>query len=401
MNFSAYSKFRILAASVLCAVLAFAPVAEAKPKKNPEITDSSDLNRDLVLDILDLQIFSSKYLELNWETVDWCEFYSSVATEQTYAGRNTDYYRRHFRMLLGFIYDEFSCNGGPLLLGIKNDPASLTRAAIDTVYTGNYFFSDTRVGSVFIYDPFRVLIGELKNLDKPLGLAIDSQGYLLVGNNGRDNIEVYDPSNGDLLATFGEDLLKMPTAITIGPNGDIYVTDSKAHQVWVFESSYLHIRTIGAPGSNDGQLKFPTDTAIVTRDVDGSPVDEVYIADQGNKRIQVFDTHGNFVRTIDPPLVLSSYCTKYGFRCPPDARGTFNKLQALDVDAAGRLHVLDVFEAAVSILDPITGEVTASYGTWGEDAGQLRVPLDLLLTDGGEGVVTDNNSSELEVFAIP
>ena len=130
-------------------------------------------------------------------------------------------------------------------------------------------------------------------------------------------------------------------------------------------------------------------------------VDEVYVADQGNKRIQVFDTHGNFVRTIGPPTVLSNWCVKYGFSCPDDARGTFNKLQALDVDAAGNLHVLDVFEAAVSILDPVTGEVIASYGTWGDDFGQLRVPLDVVVTDGGEGVVTDNDSNELEVFAIP
>jgi DNA-binding beta-propeller fold protein YncE len=393
--------FGVAVAGLVLATLAWAPVAEAKPVKNPEITDKSDLNRDGILDILDLQVFSSKYLELNYETVDWCDFYTSVAIEQTFAGRPTDYYRKNFRMLLGFIYDEFSCNGGPLLLGIKNDPASLTRGAIDSAYTGNYFFSDARVGSVFIYDPFRVLIGELKNLDKPLGVAIDSQGYLLVGNSGRDNIEVYDPANGDLLATFGEDLVRMPTTISIGPNGDIYVTDSKSHQVWVFESNYVHVRTIGEPGNSDGQLKFPTDTAILTRDTVDGLVEEVYVLDQGNKRIQVFDTHGNFVRTIDPPTALSNWCTKYGFGCPDDVRGTFNKLQALDVDAAGRLHVLDVFEAAVSILDPVTGQILESYGGWGDASGQLRIPLDVLLSDGGEAIVTDNDSAEMEVFTIP
>jgi len=174
--------------------------------------------------------------------------------------------------------------------------------------------------------------------------------------------------------------------------------------VWVFESSYVHIRTIGMPGSSDGQLKFPTDTAIVRRDDGGIPVDEIFISDQGNHRIQVFDLHGNFLRTIDPPLALSRWCTEYGFGCPDNARGTFNRLQALDVeyvDSVARLHVLDIFEGAVSILDPVSGELTSSYGGYGDGAGMLRIPLDVLVTGSGDAIVTDDDSNEVEVFAIP
>ena len=54
----------------------------------------------------------------------------------------------------------------------------------------------------------------MRNLRKPFSVAIDSQGYLLVGNNGRNNIEIYGPANGDLLASFGEGMVRMPTSIT-------------------------------------------------------------------------------------------------------------------------------------------------------------------------------------------
>jgi hypothetical protein len=363
--------------------------------------DLSDLNKDGVINTEDLAIFSSTYLQLNWEAVQWCDFYVATAGEERFLGKMTHYYLKRFKLLLGFIYDEYGCVIAPQLLAVTNQPESLTRLAIDVDHTGNYYVSDAHVGSVYIYNANWLLIGELKDLDKPLGLAIDSQGYLLVGNNGRNNIEVYDPVNGDLLATFGEGLVQMPTTITIGPNGDIYVTDSKSHQVWVFESSYIHVRTIGEPGRNDGQLKFPTDTAIVTRDDNGTPVEEVYVADQGNKRIQVFNLSGDYLRQIDPPLTLSSWCIDYGFSCPKDYHGTFNRLMALEVDSLGRLHALDIFEAGVTIIDPVSGAKLGSYGSWGGGTGQLRSPLDVLVTEWNEAIVTDNGNSEMEVFAIP
>jgi len=47
-------------------------------------------------------------------------------------------------------------------------------------------------------------LGKSRILDEPLGVAINTRGYLLVGNYRRDNDEIYDPSNGGLLGTFGK-----------------------------------------------------------------------------------------------------------------------------------------------------------------------------------------------------
>jgi DNA-binding beta-propeller fold protein YncE len=171
--------------------------------------------------------------------------------------------------------------------------------------------------------------------------------------------------------------------------------------VWVFEPSYVHIRTIGEPGREAGQLRWPMDTVIASRMEASGLVEEVFVADQGNKRIQVFDLHGNFVRTINPPTVLKSYCINYGWYCPSDVRGSFNRLQALEVDAAGQLRVLDIFEAAVSTIDPVTGALGLSFGGWGDGAGLLRLPLDVLLTPAGDALVTDSGTAELEAFAVP
>ncbi len=367
----------------------------------PKSPDHSDLNKDGIVDLLDLEIFSKRQLETNVEDVDWCAFYDAVSQGERFLGEKTGYIQKHYKLLLGFIFDDFKCGVELNLLAIQNIPRNLTRIAVDSASSGNYYISDPIVGSVFIFNPELVLIGELKNLDKPLGVAIDTQGYLLVGNDGKDNIEVYDPANGDLLASFGDGLVQMPTSINIGPAGDIFVTDSRSHLVHVFEASYLPVRTIGTPGSGDDQLKFPLDATIISRQDNGTVIEEIYIADQGNHRIQVYDLQGSFQRTLNPPLVLKGWCVKYGMGCPPDARATFNRLQALEVDTYGRLHILDVFEAAGSILDPVSGAVIASYGFWGDGPGMLRVPMDLLVTGAGQAIVTDSESNEIETFAVP
>ena len=278
--------------------------------------DRSDLNKDDLVNIADLKIFSFHYLELNWETVDWCPFYIATAIGEKFNDKPTSYYQERFRTLIGFINDHFACDGGPLLLKVENKPKSLARVAAATDGSGNYYFSDSRVGSVFIYNANLALIGELKNLSKPLGVAVDSQGYLLVGNNGRNNIEVYDPADGNFLVSFGDGMVKMPTSITIGPEGKIFVTDSRSHNIHVFDPAYISLGTIGSQGAGESELNFPTDSVIINRLDEGTPVHELYVADQGNQRIQVFDLQGNYRNTIlAPPQLPGPTHDNNGNRC--------------------------------------------------------------------------------------
>jgi DNA-binding beta-propeller fold protein YncE len=183
----------------------------------------------------------------------------------------------------------------------------------------------------------------------------------------------------------------MPTAITIGPEGKIYVTDSRSHNIHVFDPAYISLGTIGSQGEGEAELDFPTDSIIVNRMVDGTPVHELYVTDQGNNRIQIYDLQGNYLSAI--------YGLRCGWKCPP--AGTFNRVQAIEVDSLGRLHILDIFEAKVAIVDPITGDLLGSYGDYGKGPGLLKVPVDLLLTEGNTALVTDGGSDEVEVFAIP
>jgi DNA-binding beta-propeller fold protein YncE len=355
--------------------------------------DKSDLDGDNDVDLDDLVIFSINYLERHWESVDWCVFHGSTLAGVDFEGRSTRYYLQHFTLLLTFINTYFECGGAEPPangLALENAPKFLTR--IEVAANGNFYVTDPRLGSLFIFDEFLVLQGEIKGLNKPLGVAVDMQGRILVGNDGRDNVEVYDPANGDLLAVFGDGLVKMPTAITLDGAGNIYVTDSRRDRVQVFDSAFNPIRTIGKGGNGDDTLSFPMDVEIINQ--------EIFVADQGGYRVQVFDFNGNWQRSITFDGTPGQNCNWMGV-CEIPGMPPFTKVQALSRDSLGRLHVLDNFAASVMIFDPANDDAfVSSYGAYGDSAGQLRVPMDVKVLATDMAVVTSGDGDRIELFAI-
>ena len=388
-----FLRIGIIAFFLLLAALALAPSADAAPKQKE---DKSDLNADLVVDLADVVIFSTNYLETHWETVDWCLFYEKTQAGEKFEGKRTKYYKDNFQLLLAFIFDHFYCGGEPPpddALQLENQPKYLVRMAQATNTSGDYYITDPRVGSIFIYDSGQSLKAEIKGLLNPLGIAVDSYGYILVGNNGRDNVEVYDPANGTLIDSFGVGQLKMPTAISVDPDGYIYVTDSLSHNVQVFDALYNPVRTIGSVGTGDSELSFPVDAQVITYSGGGTAdIQEVFVADQGNKRVQVYDLEGNWLRSI----YHEGVCGWFSCTSPP-----FKRLQALDVDSQARLHVLDNFGASVMMFDPADGAFLNAYGEYGDGPGFLRVPMDVMVTGAETAIVTTGDGDRTEVLAIP
>lgn len=357
--------------------------------------DKSDLNKDSNVDSLDLILFSTRYLEAYWESVDWCLFHESTLDSTDFEGRRTKYFQKHFHQLLSFINDHFNCGGSEPpsnALQVEDTPKYLARIA-DAPTTSDYYITDPIVGALFIYDVDLVLKAEIKGLNRPLGVAVDSQGYILIGNDGRDNIEAYDPASGELLAVFGEGLVKMPTAITTDSFGNIYVTDSLSNNVQVFDSAYRPVRVIGKTGVGESELDFPVDTEIILwSGASVANMQEVFVADQGNRRIQVYDLEGNWLRSI----VYLGTCGWFSCTSPP-----FTRVQAMDVDAQGRLHVLDNFAASVMTFNPADGTFLGSYGEYGTGAGFLRVPMDVLNTETDKAIVIPGEGDRIEVFTVP
>jgi DNA-binding beta-propeller fold protein YncE len=327
----------------------------------------SDQNRDGVIDLADLVLFSQAELGQDWQTVDWCEWLASPHKHE-----------KHLQGLLEFIDAHFRC-GQEDPFAIHNTNRYPTRLAW-SADAQQLFVSDPRVGSVFVYDSTATLIGELKVQGKPLGVAVDAQGNIYVGNDKLDQVEVYSPA-GLQIATLGAGTLQMPNDVAFDQNGQLYVVDSQRNRIEVFEpTTGQPMRTIGA-----GQLRFPSALAISGQ--------EVFVADQANFRVRVFDLQGNLLRSFGSE-VSQGFMT-YNWK------GRFVRIQGLAVDATGRLHALDSHMGLIQILNAANGAFIASYGTQGTAPGELDLPLGIDMNQYGETAVANTRNERVELLTPP
>ena len=97
-------------------------------------------------------------------------------------------------------------------------------------------------------------------------------------------------------------LFRQPTDVAWDSQGSLYVTDGYINsRVAKFDKNGDWVKSWGDPGTAPGQFRTPHTIAVDRND-------NIYVGDRSNRRIQVFDTEGKFLRmfTIDVPPDLST-----------------------------------------------------------------------------------------------
>jgi hypothetical protein len=85
---------------------------------------------------------------------------------------------------------------------------------------------------------------------------------------------------------------RQPTDVTWDPAGDIFISDGYINsRVAKFDKNGDWVKQWGDRGKKPGEFNTPHSIAA---DAKGN----IYVADRGNRRIQVFDTDGTFLREI-------------------------------------------------------------------------------------------------------
>jgi DNA-binding beta-propeller fold protein YncE len=340
-----------------------------------------DFDNDSDVDILDLLRFASQWLNSCGDP-NWCQ------------GADFDHSNRVDLVDLARLAGNWT---PPLpdnfaLISSNKYPTRLAIGPDDTIYVTDY-----KTDSVFIYnsypnDPNKYLVGEIKGVDKPLGITLDALGNIFVGSSGLKCVEVYN-LQGVKTATIGRGLIKMPNDLKFDNEGRLYVADSKSATIWVFGPNGAVQRSIGKPGTGDGRFRFPAALAIAYYLDQGQMVGELYVADQESSLIQVFDLEGNFLRSFGGMVIEHGSFSKWY-----EWEGYFVRIQSLAFDDSGQLHALDCYLDRVQILDPDTGTYLSSYGENGTGPGQLDLPTDMAIDNAGRTVVTDGRNQKVEII---
>jgi DNA-binding beta-propeller fold protein YncE len=171
-------------------------------------------------------------------------------------------------------------------------------------------------------------------------VRVDKEDNIWVTDKGSDMVIKFNPA-GRVTMVFGRkqeasdegtEPLKHPrpplppidgqfrqvTDMTWDPAGNTYISDGYINsRVAKVDKNGKWLMSFGEPGNQPGQFNTPHSIAA---DAQGN----IYVADRGNRRIQVFDGNGKFLRqiTIDVPFDYASATAAIGRKPAPDATGT-------------------------------------------------------------------------------
>lgn len=129
-----------------------------------------------------------------------------------------------------------------------------------------------------------------------------------------------------------------PMAVAADSLGNIYVVDTENRRIQKFDSSGNYLNQWGSLGSGNGQFGHPTGVAV-----DGQG--HVYVVDEGNNRVQKFDSNGGYL----------GQWGGYG-----SGNGQFSDPRSVAVDGQGHVYVADTSNHRIQKFDS-TGKYLASY----------------------------------------
>jgi sugar lactone lactonase YvrE len=275
---------------------------------------------------------------------------------------------------------------------------------------------------------FGGFLAQVDGLDQPSAVAISPEGEVWVAEAWGHSLSIYDKQGALLQRMSGEVppnlKLREPRGLAIAPDGTVYLSDGKRvvgfgwnaerkrhdglrtaityalveplglcvdsehlyvadaglQLVVVFDRrSSKVVGALGGFGSGEGRFRRPVDVAV---DEEGC----IYVADQGNQRVQRFDKEGKFLGAFG------------GFG--PHA-GLFAAPASIEY-AAGRVYVADRDNQRIQVFDR-EGQPLYDWGVHAlrprEGKGHLHYPDALALApDGSFAAVAEGFEDRLQLF---
>ena len=229
-----------------------------------------------------------------------------------------------------------------------------------------------------------------------------------VADSGNDRIQGFSAS-GTFRFAWGENgsetgQFNLPVGVEVDGSGRVYVADVLNHRVQVFSPTGEFLRQWGTQGGETGQFQFPADLAFHNR--------RVYVSDNGNHRVQVFSPEGTFQTSFGTPCDLET-----GEGCDDEVgNGQFDMPFGITTDADGTVYVLDQANNRVQVFNSEGvyqgkwGNTCALHGLESDDIpegagcdsedgrGEFLFPKGIAIAPEGQIVVADSDNHRIQVF---
>jgi DNA-binding beta-propeller fold protein YncE len=210
---------------------------------------------------------------------------------------------------------------------------------------------------------------------QPIGITADPEGRLYVSDSVAATIFIFDPS-GRCLGDIGFGTLKRPSGIAFDAAGDrLLVVDTGHHQLLVLSPEGTLIKAVGTRGSVAGEFNFPTNVTI-------DRAGRIYVSDTLNFRVQVFDRDFQTIRQIG----------RLG-----DMPGYFAQPKGVAIDSDNHLYVVDAQFEAIQLFNA-EGQLLMTFGEEGSQPGQFWLPAGIFIDLNDRIWVADAYNRRVQVF---
>ena len=204
-----------------------------------------------------------------------------------------------------------------------------------------------------------------KSFLSPIGIAGDGAGGYLVADADLGYV-VRLSSDGRPVGRLDHDSLLRPTGLARDPDsGEVFVADSGAHDIKVFDAQDNLVRTIGHRGTENGQFNGPTHLSFSN--------ERLYVSDTLNSRVQVLTPSGQTVSTIG----------RRGLYV-----GNLVRPKGVTADRDGHIYIIESYYDHLLIFNE-ADELLLPIGGTGSEAGKFFLPAGAWTDDGSRLFVAD------------
>ena len=166
---------------------------------------------------------------------------------------------------------------------------------------------------------------------------------------------------------------RAPRGVGVSLDGRVFIADFGNQRVVSLDSLGTGGEELGYAGSGEGRFINPADVATEGR--------SLYVLDEGNERVQIFDRHGVFSEVL-----LSREA------------GTIGIPNRLAVDLFGRLYVSDIEEDVVRVFRSYAGEPEFTIGGYGTEDGLFVSPGEITIDRDRNIYVCDRGNARVQKF---
>jgi DNA-binding beta-propeller fold protein YncE len=212
----------------------------------------------------------------------------------------------------------------------------------------------------------------------PQCVAVDDKDNIYVTDSEAGKIFVYDAggkyqrSIGSLKG--GEGFFKRPTGIAVDSSEQrIYVTDTLRNQIFKLDMQGSVLAKFGKTGTAPGEFNYPTELRL-----DGA---NLIVVDAMNFRVQVFDRSGTF---------------QYAIGQIGDNPGDLFRPKGIGIDSEDHLYIVDGLRAQVQVFDR-SGQLLYYFGN-GSGFGEFQMPCGMFVDRNDRIFVVDSYNRRVQVF---